>query len=443
MSSRRDGAWSAAWFVWLVVAPVHAQSSEAPPFFVEVLPLPPRVFAQQVVEVVLQVGYDPGFVRSSAVPMFAQPLDQPFQVLVPWLAAEPGRFVAVVPPPSTGRTQRIAVGDQVLQLASAAPVERAGRTFQVLQLVTSVRLPSPGTVALAEPQVRYAFATKFVEDFLRGRQAVDRQEATVVGRAPRWTVEPLPAPAPEGFHGAVGTFTVEAVLASRPTAVGDAFTVEVVVRGSGDLAGLPPLPTPRLPGFHVQGVAERRGPDRTVFALDVLALRAGAVAVPPVPFVAFDPVRAAYEALATEALPIVVAAATAPLPERIARLVEADAAAEAKSSSHPSPAWIAVFVPLLAAAGRRRRQRRRTHAALQAALAGDAVGVLAAFEALLAVCAGTKSFDAGTWERLAAKRPTAVAAMRDLHARLDQARFGGARPTVAEVEAVVAAGRLG
>jgi hypothetical protein len=420
------------------------------PFFVEVLPLPSRVFAQQVVPVVVRVGFDATFVRDAAVPLSAQPLDQPFQLVVPWLAPEPSRVVAVVPPAADVRTQRLAVGDQMLALAVGDEIERDGRRFQLLELRTTVRSPGPGPVALPGPSVRYAFATRFVEDFLRGRQGVDRQEGTVAGPGVAWTAEPLPTPTPAGFAGAVGAFELAAVVPRPNVAVGDSFPVDVVVRGDGDLAGLPSLPTPTLPGFHVQGVVERRGPDRTVFTLDVLALRAGEVTLPGISFVAFAPKRAAYVTHTTAAMPLRVAPAAGALPDRIARLVAADVASVQESaergqgSGWARSAWmVAVFVPFLAAAARRRRRRREAIADLRRAVASDPSGVVAAFEAVLALQAGKREFTTATWADLAKRMPpAAIAGLRAAHARLEEARFGGVPMAWSELEQALAQARI-
>ncbi len=429
----------------LVVAVARGQA--APPYFVEFAAKTTPWYVQQVAPVTLRIGFDAQFVRDSAVPLFAQRLDQPFQVVVPWLAGDEALHVAVLAPAGDVRTHRIAVGEQVLPLALATSQQRAGRTYEVLELQFVLQPQQPGPMALAAVALRHAFATRFVEDFLRGRQPADRQEATLVATMPAIEVLPLPPDAPAGFGGAVGAFAVTATLASKPRAVGDSFLVELVVTGDGNLATMPAPSPPSLAGFHVQGVSSGRTQGRAVFALDVLALRAGEVALPPLPFVAFDPHRSTYVTLATQPLPLTIAPATAALPERVQRLVAADGRTVAAAAPRAWWPWAVAVVgglglallPFLVRARRRQQRFVQARQALEQAFAAGPNATLAAFEAVLAAASGVDAFSDTTWSALHARLGgDAIAPLRELHTAFDQARFGAVPPTPAACEATLA-----
>jgi hypothetical protein len=422
--------------VFVLALPLAAQ---APPLFVEVAVAPARVFVQQPVELAVRIGVDSAWFAASGVPLFQQRLDQPFHVAVPWLGIYDGSVATALPPPIGAPTQRIAVGDQVLAVRRVSTERRGERAYDVLELRCRWLSLAAGHRALAPVEVRYAFATRFEEDFLRGRQAVDRQDASVSSAPCTVDVMSLPGEAPAGFTGAVGAFTVRARSASASVAVGESFVLALEVRGDGNLERFSVPPLPRLAGFHVQGVVDRPQADVRRFEFDVVALRAGVGAVPAVPFVAFAPARAAFETLASEPVPIEVRPASGELPERVRELVAADAAAVAAANA-PST-WWAVLAAAVAGAAltflqRRRRASRRSLAVARAAVAfaavpaRDAGARFAAFEALLAAAIGEPAWSAVAWSQLAAcgVGGEALASLRALHAALDAARFGGAPP---------------
>lgn len=427
-----------------------AAQAPPPPLFVEVDGLPAKVWVQQPLELVVRIGYDAAWFTASSVPLFQQRLDQPFHVVVPWLAAAEDRAVEVVVPPQGATGQRVAVGDRVAVLTKAGQRQQAGRSYELLELRCRWLPLAPGASLVAPVQVRYAFATRFEEDFLRGRQAIDRQETTVPSAPATLPVQALPLPAPPGFGGAVGEFTVAASCASATVRVGEAFAVVVEITGTGNLERFAPLAAPSLPGFHVQGVVERRLPTARRFELDVLPLRPGLAALPAIPFVAFSPQRGSYATQHTTPVPLQVSPAAADLPPRVRELVDADARAVAAAQA-PS-LWWAVFAAVLAGvltvwrrAHRRRAGRKaaivRAREAFLAVPVGAAAERAAAFEALLATVAGQPAWTGEVFQQLLASGhgPTALAPVRELHAALDAARFGGAAPPSSSAAAVLAA----
>jgi DNA-binding GntR family transcriptional regulator len=76
-------------------------------------------------------------------------------------------------------------------------------------------------------------------------------------------------------------------------------------------------------------------------------------------------------------------------------------------------------------------------------VASDPSGVVAAFEAVLALQAGKREFTTATWADLAKRMPpAAIAGLRAAHARLEEARFGGVPMAWSELEQALAQARI-
>lgn len=406
--------------------------------FVEVEGLPAQAWVGQVCDVTVRVGVDAPWFAAQAVPLTAQALDQPFHVQIPWLRAGDDTRAVVVPPADGVAVQRVAVGDRAEAFA-VGPVRTVdGRAFATLQLRARWRASREGTFDVPAVRLRYAFATEFVEDFLRGRQPRDRQETAVVGEAMRVRVSALPQPAPAGYTGAVGAFTLAVAPAAAAAEVGRALAVAATLTGDGNFGDFAFALAQPVPGFHVDGVVAVPGSDGRAFRLDVLPLRAAARELPPLSFVAFNPRTGGYVRVASPAVPLAVAAATASLPPRVQQLVDADAAAG------PARRWplpVGAALALLVAGLVRGRGRRRARAAVAAAIdafasapVDAAAPRLAAFEAALARIADLPAWRADGFEALAKRLPAElVAALRVHHGSLDAARFGGSVPPTASL----------
>jgi hypothetical protein len=431
-------------FVVALLGPADAvaQSASAPAAapvraVVEIDGVPASAWVGQVCELTVRVGVDAAWFAAQAVPLTAQALDQPFHVQIPWLVSTDDARVAVVPPPAAAATQRVAVGDRAEAFAVAAPRTIEGRAFTTLVLRVRWQPRREGVLSLAPVRLRYAFATAFVDDFLRGRQPRDRQEAGVAGASAVVPVSPLPQPAPAGFTGAVGRFTLAVAPASAQAEVGRAVPVTATLAGDGNFGDFAFALAQPLPGCHVDGIVAVPGSAGRAFRLDVLPLRAGLRELPPLAFAAFDPQRGGYATVASPTAPFAVAAASAPLPARVQQLVAADA--DAVAAAGPARRWplaVGVAVALLVVGLARRRRRLLARRALVAAIDAFAawpVGApaprLAAFEAALASVAGVPVWRADGFQALAARLPAdVVTALRAHHGRLDAARFGGSAP---------------
>lgn len=418
-------------------SPTRSSASAPARAFVEVDGAPAQAWVGQACELVVRVGVDAAWFAAQSVPLAAQSLDQPFHLTAPWLQSGDDAVVAIVPPPAGAPQQRVAVGDRAEALAVAAPRTIDGRAFTVLELLVRWQPRRAAEFELAPARVRYAFATAFVEDFLRGRQPRDRQEASVASAALCVRVAALPQPAPAGFTGAIGAFTLAVRPAMASATVGEALAVTVSLAGDGNFGAFGFALAQPLPGFHVDGVVAVPGSDGRAFRLDVLPLRAGARELPPLPFAVFDPRAGVYTTIAAPPAPLAITPARVGLSPRVQQLVDADAAAVA--AARPARVWpatIAAALALLIAGLLHARRRRARRAAIDAAIAAfaaapatDATARLAAFEAALAQLAGLPAWRADGFAVLASRAPSdAVAALRAHHGALAAARFGGVAP---------------
>jgi hypothetical protein len=296
--------------------------------FLEVSAEPVSPYAGQPVTLRLRIGLDEGLLREGIVPLFGRPMDVQVQVRAPWLDALPGATRLEDAGQEDGRARSsLALNDSVVRARREADRVVEERAFAVLALDRSFLFSEPGETELAAPTIRFAFATKFEEDFLEGRRPLDRRDALVHGEAFALRVRALPEEGrPAGFTGAVGRFTVAATAAPRELTVGESFALTLTIEGEGNLDA---FDTPRLdglPGFHVYGALDDRGaPVRTV-TYDLAPVHAGVTEVPPVPFHFFDPGPP----------PGYRAARTAPIPLDVRPSAGAPASAKATSERPPA-----------------------------------------------------------------------------------------------------------
>ncbi|MBM3162867.1 MAG: protein BatD [Chlorobi bacterium] len=125
---------------------------------------------------------------------------------------------------------------------------------------------------------------------------------------------PLPAPVPEGFSGAIGTFSLN-VTADRTTArAGEPVTVTSTINGRGNLSTLemPELAVP--PAMHRRPavISARIGSGKTVSSGSIVSevilypQIAGKTTIPPVRFTFFDPEHARYLTISSQPVTITV-----------------------------------------------------------------------------------------------------------------------------------------
>lgn len=141
----------------------------------------------------------------------------------------------------------------------------------------------------------------------------EQQRVKLSSRPVTVDVRELP-PAPPGFRGAVGRYALRAALDPPRIQAGDAATLELELRGRGNLQGLPDpeLPAPR--GLTVHPAASRGEEsfaDTTVigsrkWTFPIVAGEAGRFELAPPPLVYFDPWKGEYATAAVEPIALSV-----------------------------------------------------------------------------------------------------------------------------------------
>lgn len=129
-------------------------------------------------------------------------------------------------------------------------------------------------------------------------------------------VRPLPEGAPEGFEGAVGTFSMDVRPLGRDLEFGDALTVEIGITGTGNLNRFPgpKLIDPKGRWKQFEMIAKPSGTERrsrtgtAEFSQSIRPLETVEF-IPPYRFVFFDPLVEKYRTLSMPKIPITVTGA--------------------------------------------------------------------------------------------------------------------------------------
>lgn len=310
----------------------------------------------------LRFGFEPEFLRSNLVQLFQRELDVPAQLFAPELEALDGALA--LPPGEPADGVRVALGESVVRALPRPERTLDGRRYREFELVRRFVATRPGELVLAAPRMRFAQATRFEDDFVQGRRALDRRDVLVRGRALRLAVQPLPeAGRPAEFSGAIGQFTLRVEAEPRELAAGESLALRVVVERQGELGDLSHCEAPRLDalaGFHLRGSLAEREPGRLTVRYDLVPADAGVRTLPPVRFVFFDPTPpAGYRTLASEPIALQVRPAARSAPD-------APSAPSARDGTADSGKWALaliglaglVLLALLAVQVRARRSRR-------------------------------------------------------------------------------------
>lgn len=367
---------------------LSAASAAGERAFVELAAARDTFYAGEPVLVRVRVGVDREFFREFAAPLFQQRMELPVQVTAPWL-----RRSSALPAKGPERL-RFVLGEEIVAGARAPDALRGGRAFTVVEAARRIDAPAPGPLRLEGPSLRYAHATRFEEDFVQGRVALDPRDAFARGEPLAIRVLPLPEEGrPPGFSGAIGRFSVEATADRAEVEAGSVVRVTLRIRGEegaeGNLATLVPPRLDALPGFHLYGaIDDRAAPVRTIVC-ELAPLAAATAAIPAIEFAFFDPAPpAAYRVARTAPIALAVrprpgeaegesrAPRNEPLPAR--------SPAEPKAAGRGLPAAVAAaalaagFAAALLVRRRRRRARAVSPAAARAAAAFEALRLAAA-----------------------------------------------------------------
>ena len=144
------------------------------------------------------------------------------------------------------------------------------------------------------------------------------EQFSITSAPAKLTVKPLPAPAPAGFTGAVGKFTLDSKIVPATATVGEPITWTLTLDGTGnwpDIAGLPQRSIPKDFRF-VQPQPKRTNKNDTLFdasfAEDIVLIpnKPGTYTLPSFVFTVFNPATGAYENLSTKPVTITVGGTT-------------------------------------------------------------------------------------------------------------------------------------
>jgi len=310
------------------------------------------------IELELILGLERAFLETSLVQLFPRPLDVPVQLFAPALEPREGLRFRAGAEPAGGAT--LALGETIVRAERRGEEARAGRTYAVFALRRTAVATRPGTLELEPPVLTCAYAREFADDLLHGRQPVDRHPARARGAGLRLTVLPPPAEGrPPEFTGALGRVTLAAEVEPRELVQGEALVLTLTIAAQGELSDLSAAEPPdlaHLAGFHLRGVSTEREPGRLVARYELVAQRAGELAIPPLAFATFDlEPPAGYRSVSSAPLSVRVRP-SAPAPPASAP------SPAAPSAGSRAPLFLtsggALVVILIVALRRRRRARR-------------------------------------------------------------------------------------
>ena len=192
-----------------------------------------------------------------------------------------------------------------------------GRTFAVSEIRKALfpqeqgELVIPAARLTCEVAMRQGRRPNSVFEDMFGR--VTTQTKVLRSEALELRVRPLPEP-PPGFSGLVGSFELEGKVSQRQVQVGESVTLTLEVSGTGNVQMIPEPPLPEIgavkvyddkPGSSIKRQASGLSGSRT-FRKALVPQAAGALTLPPVRLVFFDPEADAYRTAATAEIPLQV-----------------------------------------------------------------------------------------------------------------------------------------
>jgi hypothetical protein len=201
-------------------------------------------------------------------------------------------------PPTFEGFWRVDLGD-VLQFSQVIN----GQTYNVTELRTTLFPTRSGEIVI-DPSRLVLPATVF------------EAERSTVSNALTVQVRPLPDGAPVGFTGAVGQFTMDARLDRDRVPVGESITLELTIRGDGNVEQMPALVIASPDGWRMvenpplyqAAVEDGVLIGRKTFAFVLIAEVAGSAQFDPITLHYFDPLSATYRQIGTGSIAIAATA---------------------------------------------------------------------------------------------------------------------------------------
>ncbi len=283
----------------LISTQAQAQAQERA--FVQLSTTRQQYFVQEPIAVQVRFGFAADFLQDNLIQQFRQPLDLPAQLRLAWL---PDKAAAERPGVRSGLT--VAINDHLAYAQTAPDRLLDGQRFRVFQMQHSILAERSGELIIPRPELHFAYANNFREDFILGRVPADRQDRAVLGKRLTLSIQELPEQGrPLAFNGAVGNFQISAEISPSDLSQGDSFQLLLEISGQGNFASLhaPQLPTAR--GLHSLGRKEERLPDGLRVTYELLAQDDTLAAVPKIPFAFFDPEPPGrYRSISTPAIPL-------------------------------------------------------------------------------------------------------------------------------------------
>lgn len=190
-----------------------------------------------------------------------------------------------------------------------------GETYITVYQNSRALVAQPGTITLPEGTQLVNIA-KGVDFF--GRYVLD--QFSITSNRPSIQVKPLPSPAPTGFNGAVGQFTLKANVVPAVASIGEPVTWTLTLSGTGNWPDFPGLPARSVSkDFRpIQPQARRTPKEGQIFDAtlveDVVLIptKAGSYTLSPITWSYFDPAKGEYQTLTTA--PAIVTITAAPEP---------------------------------------------------------------------------------------------------------------------------------
>jgi hypothetical protein len=349
--------------------------------FVEVAASKRNPYLGESFELRLRFGFDADLLENHLAPLFARELELPVQV--EWGAERGVDGLSFRKEVDAGaELLRFALDDGVATARAAGDTTRAGRTFKTFEWVRRATAARAGALAVPEARLRFAITSRFDDDLVRGRVAVDR-EVVVVPSAPlALEVRALPeAGRPAEFTGAVGRRTIAASAEPVALVAGESVRLTLTLAGEGDPESFAPPDLSRLSGFVVRGVLDEPSSAARRLVYDLAPVDSTVQEIPALAFAWFspdDPVG--YVTVRTEPIALAVAPRTSSETPR-ARAPADEVRGEGASLAWRAVAFVAAGILILAALqfAVRRWARRSAVARVEAPRrAGDAPGGSAA-----------------------------------------------------------------
>ena len=121
-------------------------------------------------------------------------------------------------------------------------------------------------------------------------------------------------PAPAGFSGAVGSFTLNAGVEPKQIASGEAVTLSAAVRGSTRPGNMGDIVLPQLPDCEVLAPEKHVSLDTTQngiscvkgYKYPIIPRQEGTLVIPPLTWIYFDPAAQAYKTLRSDTIRVTV-----------------------------------------------------------------------------------------------------------------------------------------